>query len=579
MDLAPIVLFVYNRPWHTEQTLNALAANELADESILYIYSDGPKNGASQDVLKNIKKTRELIKSKNWCKEVFIIESEVNKGLANSVVNGVTEVVNKHGKVIVLEDDIVTSKYFLQYMNDALNVYSDEQKVLSIGALNFFATDKRVSDTFFIPIPDCWGWATWKDRWQLFEPNPQKLLNRLRENGLISKFNLNGAYNFESMLIDQIKGNVNSWAIRWQAVAYLENKLSLYPRYSVTKNIGFGSGGTHGGEDKFTRHIKFAGKKIIVEKMPVAEDPGIIKKMVKGYRKTTQPAPVAKIKLKVRQYIKYLLPPIATLAYRSIRQGKKTGMWQGDFANWDAAKKNCGGYDDPIILEKTKNAILKVKNGEAAGERDSVLFDTVQYNWPVINFLLKIAIENNRQLSLIDFGGSLGSSYFQHKNEIPPSISLAWNVVEQKSYVDVGNKEIRDGHLNFYYSIDEAVKKTNAHILLLSNVIQYLEKPYEFISNVLAYGFEYIIIDTTAFIDGQEDRLTIQTVPESIYKSTYPAWFFNNEKFVKTFSVQYAMLHQFNSSVIGTEYLDEKTTGYWRGYIFKIKKHEYAALP
>src|SRR5476651_318519 len=138
MQLAPIVLFVYNRPHHTEQALNALKLNGLASESTLYIFADGPKKGAPAETLADIKKTREVIRGKKWCKDVFIIEAEANKGLAASIINGVTDVVNKHEKVIVLEDDIITSKYFLQYMNDALSVYEDEQKVISVGAFNFF---------------------------------------------------------------------------------------------------------------------------------------------------------------------------------------------------------------------------------------------------------------------------------------------------------------------------------------------------------------------------------------------------------------------------------------------------------
>ncbi|MFD2145603.1 hypothetical protein [Mucilaginibacter antarcticus] len=311
MNLAPITLFVYNRPDCAEQTLTALAANELASQSTLYIYADGPKPGADEQTLQSIEKTRTIIRQQQWCKEVIIIESESNKGLAPSVIAGITAVVNKHGSIIVLEDDIVTSKYFLRFMNDALTMYQPEPKALSIGALNFFATDKSVPDTFFIPIPDCWGWATWKDRWALFEPNPQKLLDKLRARKLVDKFNLYGAYDFESMLIDQLKGNVNSWDIRWQAMAFLEDKLALYPRCSVSKNIGFGAGGTHGGEDKYTSKLLFAKSPIVVNKIPVVEDPVITAKMIAGYKQITEQSEMLKIKLAIRQFVKDVLPPLS----------------------------------------------------------------------------------------------------------------------------------------------------------------------------------------------------------------------------------------------------------------------------
>jgi len=457
-------------------------------------------------------------------------------------------------------------------MNDALTTYQDEQKVISIGAFNFFATDNTVPHTFFIPIPDCWGWATWKDRWELFEPNAQLLLNRLREKGLVKKFNLNGAFDFESMLIDQIQGNISSWAIRWQAVAYLHDKLTLYPRYSVTKNIGFGDGGTHGGDDRYSATIKFAKQKIPVNKIPVKEDASIIKKMEMGYWKTTQPERKSKIKLSIRGYIKHIAPPALALLYRKIRPHyNKSIVWQGNYPTWNDAKQNCSGYEDISILEKTRKAVLKVKKGEAAGERDSVLFDKTPYSWPVIAFLLKAAIENKLRLNVVDFGGALGSSYFQSISMIPSDTELSWNVVEQAEYVKAGNKEIKDNRLSFYYSIEDALEKIPAHILLLSSVLQYLEDPAEFVDKILSYGFKYIIIDRTAFIDDPKARLTIQHIPKSIYDASYPAWFFNEDKFIAAFKTKYDMLVDFDSFIEPPGLTDDGINLYWKGFLFKLK--------
>ncbi|MDR3695453.1 methyltransferase, TIGR04325 family [Mucilaginibacter sp.] len=571
MALAPIVLFVYNRPWHTEQTLNAIAANELAAESILYIYSDGPKYNASAEALENISKTRNIIKKQRWCKEIYIIERDENYGLQKSVIEGVTEIVNQYGKVIVLEDDIVTSKYFLQFMNDALDVYKDEEEVISIGALNFFATDKQVDDTFFIPIPDCWGWATWKNRWQLFETNAQTLLNRLRQNDLIDNFNLNGAFNFENMLIDQIEGKVSSWAIRWQAVAYLENKLTLYPKYSVTKNIGFGAGGTHGGKDHFTKNIKFATQKINVQKIKVEEKAVIKKKMRDGYFKTTQPQKIAKTKQLIRKYIKYLTPPVVSLLYRRLTPPVADGMWGGDFSSWADAKGRCTGYDDAIILEKTKNAILKVKNGEAACERDSVLFDKPDYNWPLLTILLKAAAENDNKLSVLDFGGSLGSVYFQNRALLNSIFSLEWSVVEQTHYIDTGNSVIADEHLKFYANIEVCLQEKTPNVLILSSVLQYLEFPYNLINQLIWGGFDYIIVDRTAFINGSTELITIQKVPEYIYKASYPAWFFAINKFVNAFLPAYELISDFEPYQGLVIPLSGKKAGFYKGFIFKKK--------
>lgn len=242
--MAPVILFVYNRPWHTEQTLNALAANNLADKSILYIYADGPKDDATEQVLNDIRSTKTLIRREKWCKEVFIIESEFNQGLANSVINGVTEIVNKHGTVIVIEDDLVTHPFFLTYMNKYLDMYNDEESVISIHGF-MYAIKKKIKEPFFLRGADCWGWATWKRGWDLFEPDGQLLLDQLVRRRLTKEFNFNDSYNYTSLLEAQIKGEVDSWAIRWYASAFLANKLTLYPPFTLVHNIGFDGSGTH----------------------------------------------------------------------------------------------------------------------------------------------------------------------------------------------------------------------------------------------------------------------------------------------------------------------------------------------
>lgn len=249
MSYAPIIVFVYNRPKHTKRTLTLLSQNYLASESDVFIFADGPKENASDDNLKKIEETRKVIREEYDFKSVTITEAEKNKGLAPSVIAGVTDIVNRFGKCIVVEDDLDTSPYFLQYMNDALEVYKDTENVACIHGY-VEAHTKQLPETFFLKGADCWGWATWKRAWEKFNPNGQELLDELHRRKCEKHFNFDNTYNYIGMLADQIAGKNSSWAIRWLASAYLNDMYCLYPNETLVLNVGFDGSGTHCGELK-----------------------------------------------------------------------------------------------------------------------------------------------------------------------------------------------------------------------------------------------------------------------------------------------------------------------------------------
>lgn len=237
---APIVLFVYNRLSHVKLTINLLKKCPESKDSLLYIFSDGPK---TKDSEKNIKAVRNIIKNVKGFKKVIVINSNINKGLSQSIIDGVTKVINKHGKIIVLEDDILVSKHFLGYMNNALNIYEKNEDVASIHA--YSPNIKNLPETFFLRGADCWGWATWKNRWSHFEKNGEKLFNDLKNKQLLYDFNLNNSYGYSFMLKAQINGFNDSWAIRWHASMFLKNKYTLHPGKTLINNIGQNNEGTH----------------------------------------------------------------------------------------------------------------------------------------------------------------------------------------------------------------------------------------------------------------------------------------------------------------------------------------------
>ena len=235
-DLAPIVLFTYNRIAHTKQTIEALAKNELAKESKLFIYSDGYKNDTDKIQVLEVRKYLENI---SGFKNITIIEQNKNLGLANSIILGVTDIINKYGKIIVLEDDIVTSPYFLDYMNKSLHLYEKEKKVWHISAWNYPIEQIDNQDTFLWRVMNCWGWATWKDKWIHYEKDTNKLISSF-SNEDIHKFNLDNTYNFWKQVLDNEAGLINTWAIFWYATIFKHNGLCLNPARTFVDNIGFG---------------------------------------------------------------------------------------------------------------------------------------------------------------------------------------------------------------------------------------------------------------------------------------------------------------------------------------------------
>ncbi len=229
---------------HTRKTLEALSANALSESSVLYIYADGAKENADAKTLQNIREVRQIIRQKKWCGTVHIIESKRNKGLAISIREGVSEVVQRHGKVIILEDDIVTSSGFLTYMNDALRMYEQEERVMHISGY-FCPVKANLSQTFFYNNTTCWGWATWQRAWQHLNTDAADLLQQLEQKNATHHFNINGSYDFAEHLRDNLNGKLNTWAIFWYASVYLRDGLCLHPHQSLVQNIGFDGTGEH----------------------------------------------------------------------------------------------------------------------------------------------------------------------------------------------------------------------------------------------------------------------------------------------------------------------------------------------
>lgn len=266
-DLAPIILFVYNRLLHTEKTVNELLKNEFASESNLIVFSDGYKDDVDKV---SVEKVRNYIKTIKGFNSLRIIERERNYGLGNNIIDGVSSIIKEFGKVIVLEDDLLTSPFFLRYMNEGLQKYKDVENVISIHSY-IYPIKKKLPETFLIKGADCLGWATWESKWKLFEVDGSKLLSVIEAENSAKDFEFNHSYPYVKMLKDQISGINSSWAIRWYASAFIHDMLTLYPGRSLVYHNGSDGSGTNVGFTTFF-DVELSNTPIQIGKIQIEEN-------------------------------------------------------------------------------------------------------------------------------------------------------------------------------------------------------------------------------------------------------------------------------------------------------------------
>lgn len=314
MSYAPIILFTYSRADHTRQLVESLLRNKEAAESDLYIFSDGPKDKSKEQA---VKENREYIHSlkaanenaneneKKLFKSITIVERETNWGLANSLIAGITEVINQYGRVIVVEDDLVLSPYFLQYMNEALEKYADDDRVSAISGY-LEPIEIEIKNTFFLRYFDCWGWATWDRAWRLFNPDTKALLKQIRWK--TKEFNVGGYGGFYGMLYCQKVGLVDSWAIRFYASSFIANKLVLFPYKSLVLQNGLDGSGTHCGMvDMVHSKIGPSDKPIQINDIPVVESKVIYQAYSQFYSKGVKQRSITRILNQTKSFVRRLI--------------------------------------------------------------------------------------------------------------------------------------------------------------------------------------------------------------------------------------------------------------------------------
>ncbi len=269
----------------------------------------------------------------------------------------------------------------------------------------------------------------------------------------------------------------------------------------------------------------------------------------------------------MREVLKHLRLGAPREQWQRWRRPSDRIVFSGTYDSWEAARRNSTGYDAPLIVEKTRQALLKVKDGSAAFERDSVLFEKPDYPFPIIAAMLREAVASDGRLRVWDFGGSLGSSYFQCRSFFKALSSLQWHVIEQAAQVACGRSDFESEELLFHETIGQCLSiEPKPNVLLLSGVLPYLEDPYQQLENLLSYNIPTVIIDRTAFLPGDRDRLTVEQVPADIYDASYPFWFLSETKFHQTIGKKYRTIATFtpvDASLLA------RASGYFEGFILE----------
>jgi hypothetical protein len=297
MNTAPIALFVYNRLSHTVQTVNALQNNTLAGSSDLIIFSDAPARG---DSIASVNEVRRYIRTIKGFRRTRIVEREANLGLAESIVDGVTQVCREYGKIIVLEDDLITSPRFLEFMNKALERYSQRKKIWHISGWNYPVDVSGLPQTFYLRVMNCWGWATWADRWEKYEKNPERLISEWSRK-MIKRFNLEGANDFWSQVTANDSGKINTWAIFWYATIFEHQGLCLNPARTYVQNIGHDGSGAHcGNKDVYSSVLS---DNPAVEFPEFEHEDADAVRLIRGFYRSLRPGPFVQAVARMKKYI------------------------------------------------------------------------------------------------------------------------------------------------------------------------------------------------------------------------------------------------------------------------------------
>jgi putative methyltransferase (TIGR04325 family) len=526
-SIIPVVLFAYARPAHLARVLACLRENRVP---LIYAFSDGAKGTADAVAVGEV---RALLRAIDWC-EVKLTERPENLGLGRSVLRGVTDVAAKHEAFIVWEDDLVCVPGTYAWLCAALRHYAGDERVMSVTAWTHpRVTPADVDGTAYLDArAECWVWGAYSRSWPGMDQTALEKLAAARERGVAPD-----AYGADLPRMARDEARKNIWAVRWLYHHLQHGGLCVRPPWSMVEHIGFDPGATNAGNALGWDNPPLRDAPPVPSLWPVAGEHPECRSLWSAAAGDPRPGLAARIKRGVRKIVPaWWLTPIEQRFFRV--------RWEGDYPDWVAARAAASGYDAPAIAAKVLAAARLVREGRAIYERDGVAFHQPAPWWPGLKILQEAARQRDGDLTVLDFGGSLGSQYFQNRRLLKIHGRLRWRVVEQPVFVEAGRREFQSNELEFFSSAGEACTGGAPDVLLLSSVLPYLPAPLETLRELLRVGATRVVVDRTGFVAGGRPRLTVQRVPRSIYSASYPCWFLDRAEFVAAFGSAYRLVHE-----------------------------------
>ena len=491
-NLAPIAIFTYTRLEALKKTIKFLKKNKIAKFSEIYIFSDCYKNKIDQPYVNSVRK---YLKSIKGFKKINLILRKENYGLAKNITKGINTIIKKRKKIIVLEDDIIVSSNFLEYMNDALIRYENDKKIWHINSWNYEISAPDVEyNTFFTRHMNCWGWATWENRWKYFKKEPNKIIKKFDKESIF-KFNIENNLNYYSQLKRNKEGKINTWAIFWYANIFLQNGLCLSPIKTLSRNIGFDDHAEHQpNEDNSFNHInkKFfsiKSNKFVYPKL-IKENLYVLKKII-SYIKNQK---------KERSLFKKLIYKIVNnLSFNSFSAANffcKNILW----SNYKSFKIN-------------KFKIKSFKNQKNVNLSQSPSFKLL-FN-AISNYKLKY---KSIPKKILDVGGGLGENFLILEKIYKTKINCT--ILENETLVDLIKKN-KINHCNFISDIKKIPKKERFDMIIFSASLEYIENPYIILKELSNLTKKIIVIGRINIGDSSKYRIQASTFQQNVPYTDY----------------------------------------------------------